>query len=143
VVSNWLLNNFVKERFMTLLLFFITVLAIPSATLRIIFALKAGNRPIASRTLSIISIWLSLYFILLLAFSLTSNERVLGLNRKKHFAGCYFDQHLSASVQEVISAKSIGNSSSPLNADGSFYIVTIKIETDAKRASFTILIVTM
>ena len=78
-----------------------------------------------------LSVWFTAYAILLLTASVFSQEKVLGLNEPKEFCGFYFDCHLRASVSGVRTAKEIGDA----KAQSLFYIVKVRISSDAKRES--------
>lgn len=79
--------------------------------------------------------WLAVYFCLLLMVSVKSPEKVLGLNEEKRFCGFYLDCHLSASVANVFKTKGLGKPGEQKTANGIFYIVTVKISSDAKGAT--------
>ena len=59
------------------------------------------------------------YLALLLAASLTSHEKVLGLNQEKDFCGFYLDCHLSLSVVNVAKTRVLS---------GVRYVVIIKFQ---------------
>jgi hypothetical protein len=77
------------------------------------------------------AVWLVFYTTTLLGVSLASHEKTLRLNETKAFCGFYLDCHMHASVSDVRTAKQIGDKT----AQGVFYIVTIKISSDARRAA--------
>src|SRR6185369_9329835 len=70
-------------------------------------------------------------------FSLVSSERELSLNEPKQFCGFYLDCHMHTAVTDVRKAKTIGNKT----AGGEFYIVTVKVFSDAKAATLGLLTV--
>jgi hypothetical protein len=78
-----------------------------------------------------VTTWFAGYMILLLVSSIFSEEKTLGLNEPKEFCGFYLDCHLHTSVSGVRRAKTIGDKT----ASGEFYVVTVKVFSDAKRAS--------
>ena len=82
-----------------------------------------------------VAIWLVFYTTTLLGVSLASSEKTLGLNEPKAFCGFYIDCHLHASVTDVRTAKQIGDKT----AQGIFYIVKVKIFSDARRAAIGLL----
>ena len=63
------------------------------------------------------------YLALLLAASLTSHEKVLGLNQEKDFCGFYLDCHLSLSVVNVAKTRVLS---------GVRYVVIIKFRNNAR-----------
>jgi hypothetical protein len=77
-----------------------------------------------------VTTWLVGYTILLLVGSVFSREKTLGWNEPKQFCGFYLDCHLHAGVSGVRRAKIIGDKT----ANGEFYIVTVKVSSDAERA---------
>ena len=78
-----------------------------------------------------VAIWFAFYFVMLLAFSLGSQERELGLNEPKEFCGFYLDCHMHTAVTVVRRVKTIGNKT----ADGEFYIAKVKVVSNAKQAT--------
>jgi hypothetical protein len=76
------------------------------------------------------AVWFVFYIALLLGVSLLSEEKTLGLNEPKEFCGFYLDCHIHASVSGVRKTKTIGD----MIAKGEFYIVRVKVFSDAKRA---------
>lgn len=73
--------------------------------------------------------WLAGYAILLFVGSFFSVEKTLALNEPKEFCGFYFDCHMHTAVTDVQKAKTIGDRT----ANGEFYIVKVKVFSDAKR----------
>lgn len=81
-------------------------------------------------------VWTLLYSGLLLGTSFSSREVVLGLNQDKHFCGFYLDCHLSVLVVRVVKTRTLGNPQQPLKtANGIYYIVTVKVASDARAAT--------
>ncbi len=78
-----------------------------------------------------VAVWLVFYTTMLLGVSLASREKTLRLNEPKAFCGFYLDCHMHASVSDVRTAKQIGDKT----AQGIFYIVKVKIFSDARRAA--------
>jgi len=78
-----------------------------------------------------VTTWLVGYIILLLVASIFSEEKTLGLNEPKEFCGFYLDCHMHTSVSGVRKTKTIGDKT----AKGEFYVVTVKVSSDAKRAA--------
>ena len=77
---------------------------------------------------------LSVYGAILLAVSLGSERRVLGLNEPKRFCGFYIDCHVMVSVTGVDETRALGNREGVVTPQGSFYLVTLTISSDARRA---------
>jgi len=74
--------------------------------------------------------WVFAYAFLLFCGSFFSVERTLGLNEPKEFCGFYFDCHLHTAISDVKKTKMLGSKT----ANGEFYIVKVKVSSDAKRA---------
>src|SRR5215203_4714955 len=79
---------------------------------------------------SAVAVWFVFYIAMLLGFSLLSEEKTLGLNEPKKFCGFYLDCHLHTTVSDLRKSKTIGDKT----AKGEFYIVKVKVFSDAKRA---------
>jgi len=70
----------------------------------------------------------SLYLGALLLFAFRSKENVLARGVEKHF--CELDCHLAYSIAESKQAKTLGNTTAPVSASGTFTVVTIKARFD-------------
>lgn len=81
--------------------------------------------------------WLTGYFILLFIGSIFSVERSLSFNEPKEFCGFYFDCHMHTAVTGVQRVKTIGDRT----ANGEFYIVKVKVFSDARRATLGLITV--
>jgi hypothetical protein len=81
-----------------------------------------------------VTIWFVFYTTMLLGVSLASREKTLRLNEPKAFCGFYLDCHLHASISDVRTTKQIGDKT----AQGIFYIVKVKIFSDARRAAINL-----
>ena len=75
-----------------------------------------------------VAVWFVFYAAMLFGFSFLSEEKVLALNEPKEYCGFYLDCHLHTSILQVRTAKQIGNQT----AQGTFYIVKVKVSSDAK-----------
>ena len=76
-----------------------------------------------------VTVWFVFYAIIFLISSIYSEERTLSLNEPKEFCGFYIDCHLHTSVSDVTKTKNFGGKT----ASGEFYIVKIKVLSDAKQ----------
>ena len=81
-----------------------------------------------------VMVWFMFYFAMLSGISAVSEEKNLGPNEPKRFCGFYLDCHMHAAVTSLRAAKSIGNKI----ANGEFYIVTVKVFSNAKAASLAL-----
>ena len=70
---------------------------------------------------------------LLLGFSSASKGRVLAVGEAKEYCGFYLDCHMHSEVTSVRTAKTIGD----LIAKGSFYIVGVRIFSNARNPDIT------
>lgn len=81
-----------------------------------------------------IAVWFGFYIALLLGSSLLSEEKTLGLAEPKQFCGFYLDCHIHTAVADVRRSKTYGGAA----ASGEFYIVKIKVFSDAKQAALNL-----
>lgn len=82
-------------------------------------------------------VWFAAYIFLFFCASFFSQEKALGLNEPKEFCGFYLDCHLHAAVTNVRTAKTLGDKT----ASGEFYIVKVKVFSDAKQSTLGLLTV--
>jgi hypothetical protein len=81
------------------------------------------------------TVWLVFYALIFLVSSIFSEEKTLAVNEPKEFCGFYLDCHLHAAVGDVKRTKTFGGKT----ANGEFYIVKIKVSSDAKRESLNLI----
>jgi hypothetical protein len=84
-----------------------------------------------------IAVWFAFYIAMLLGFSFFSTEKTLAIGEAKEYCGFYLDCHLHTAVTNVNRTKTIGNRT----ADGEFYLVTVKVFNNARRATLGLLTV--
>lgn len=101
----------------------------------LIYALLRGKSALLKPTFLTLALFAGAYLGVMLIFSWTSSDRVLLRGQEKHF--CEIDCHLAYSILDVRQTKSLGNPSNPLNAAGTFYVVTIKTRFDETTISST------
>ncbi len=77
-----------------------------------------------------VAAWFVFYTILLFGTSLLSKEKTLALYEPKAFCGFYLDCHMHTTVTNVRKTKTIGDKT----ANGEFYVVKVKVFSDAKQA---------
>ena len=116
---------------MGLLMMMATIGGLGLAFILLIIAVWAKQVWLSKFVSGAVAVWLVFYTTMLLGVSLASREKTLELNEAKAFCGFYLDCHLHASVSGVRTAKQIGDKT----AQGVFYIVKVKIFSDAKRAA--------
>lgn len=78
-----------------------------------------------------VAIWFAFYAVMLIGASIMSTEKTLPMGEAKEFCGFYLDCHMHATVTNVRRAKTLGNKT----AKGEFYIVRVKVFSDAKKAT--------
>jgi hypothetical protein len=78
-----------------------------------------------------VAVWYSFYAIAFLMSSVFSEEKTLARNEAKAYCGFYLDCHMHTTVADVRKTKTLGDKT----ANGEFYIVKVKVFSDAKRAS--------
>jgi hypothetical protein len=83
------------------------------------------------------AIWLIFYVAMLLGFSFTSTEKTLQTGEAKEYCGFYLDCHMHTAVTAVQKTKTLGNKT----ANGEFYIVSVKVFSNARRATLGLLTV--
>ena len=78
--------------------------------------------------------WAALYLVVLTGASLASQEKVLDLKERKAFCGFYLDCHLGVSVEEVQRVPHVGERAEQVQADGVFYLITVRVNNDGVQA---------
>lgn len=112
-----------------------TIGIIIAAFILLIIALITGKKWLRNIVIIGIPIWIGFYIALLLGFSLNSQETFLPNNRAKSFCGFYFGCHLKASVSGVRTVSQIGD----VKAQGTFYIVKVKISNDSENKTLALI----
>jgi len=84
-----------------------------------------------------VAVWFVFYAAMLIGFSIFSSEYVLAQNEPKEFCGFYIDCHMHTAVTGVRTAKTIGDRT----ANGEFYIVKMKVFSDAKETTLGLITV--
>lgn len=108
------------DLFLILAVFFIT-----ACLLGILFALAGRRWKLLSRLCLGLALFISFYAVLLIGFSLMSPQKVLAMHQMQ----CFDDW--CASVEQVVQRTTIG----PVHARGVYYLVTIRVTSQAKRIS--------
>ena len=115
---------------MGVLLMLLTIGGLFLAVLLMIVAGVTRQVWLAKFVFGAVGVWFGVYAVLLVTISLFSAEKTLSLNEPKAFCGFYLDCHIRAAVTDVRKTKTFGNKT----ADGEFYVVRVKIFSDARRA---------
>jgi hypothetical protein len=114
-----------------------TIGGLAFATVVLIISFLTGSRWLQNFVLGSVGIWLISYFLILLFVSLFSTEQTLAMGEAKQYCGFYLDCHLHTAVTNIRRAKTIGG----ITASGQFYVVRVKVFSDAKRATLGLLAV--
>ena len=116
---------------MGIVLMAVTIVGVGIAVILMAVAIYTRQRWLRNFVLGGVTVWFVFYFAMLVGFAITSEEKELALNEPKAFCGFYLDCHMHAAVTDVRKARSIGNKT----ANGEFYIVTVKVFSNAKKAT--------
>jgi hypothetical protein len=111
----------------------LTLLGLLAAGVATVLAIVKGRTSVARSVVLIAGAWIVAYATLLLVTSIASGERTLALGETKRFCGFYLDCHVGVAVERVDTASSIGEAGSEIRAGGTFYIVTLRVSSDARR----------
>jgi hypothetical protein len=122
---------------MGVLLMAMTIGGLIVAAILFIIALATHKTWLRSFVLGGVAVWFAFYLLMLFAFSLSSEEKDLRQNQPKEFCGFYLDCHMHTAVTDVRKTKTLGNKT----ANGEFYIVTVKVSSNAKQATLGLLTV--
>lgn len=116
---------------MGLLMMIATIGGLGLAVILLIVSLWTKSFWLTKFVLGAAAIWLVIYAIALIGVSFSSKEKILGLNEPKAFCGFYIDCHMRTAVTDVRKTKVIGDKI----AKGEFYIVRVKVFSDARRTA--------
>lgn len=116
---------------MGVLLMLMTICGLLVAAVLLVIAIYTGKNWLRNFVFGGVAVWFVFYIVMLLGFSLSSEEKLLGLNEPKEFCGFYFDCHMHTAVVDLRKTKTIGDKT----ANGEFYIVKVKVFSDAKQAT--------
>ncbi len=122
---------------MGVLLMLMTIGSLIAAGVLLIIAFATRKAWLKKFVLGSVAVWFGFYAVMLFGMSLTSEEKDLGRNEPKEFCGFYLDCHMHTAVTGVRTAKTLGDKT----ANGEFYIVKVKIFSDAKQAKLGLITV--
>lgn len=122
---------------MGVVMMLMTICGLISAAVLLVFAFATGKNWLRTFVLGGVTIWLTGYVILLFIGSFFSVERTLGLGESKEYCGFYLDCHMHTAVTEVRTVNTLGD----LTANGQFYIVKVKVFSNARAATLGLLTV--
>ena len=122
---------------MGVLLMLMTIGGLIAAGILLVIAWLNESTWLKKFVLGAIAVWFAFYFAMLLGFSMFSKEKTLTIGEAKEYCGFYLDCHMHTAVTNVRRTKTLGD----LWANGEFYIVTVKVFSDARRATLGLLAV--
>ena len=111
----------------------VTLFGVGAAGIVAFLAARRGHTHTAKSIAAVGMAWIAAYVALLLITSLVSSERTLALGETKRFCGFYLDCHLGVAVERVDTTSRIGEGSNAIQAGGTFYIITVRVSSDAQR----------
>jgi hypothetical protein len=111
----------------------LTLLGLLAAGIVLILAMVNGWTRIARSIVIVTGAWVATYATLLVVTSIASRERTLALGETKRFCGFYLDCHMGVAVERVDTTASIGEPGNEVRAGGTFYVVTLRVSSDARR----------
>lgn len=120
---------------MGVLLILMTIGGTLAAVALLVIAIWTKKAWLRNFVLGGVAVWYAFYLAMLFGTSLTSRETTLGLNEPKAFCGFYLDCHMHTAVTGVRKTKTIGDRT----ATGEFYVVDVKVFSDAVRARLNLL----
>jgi hypothetical protein len=120
-------------------LMLLTVVGLFGAVVLLIFGLCTKSFFLVKAIAGAVGIWLLIYFGMLLFNSCRSQERVLAFEQPKEFCGFYLDCHLHLQVDQVMKTKTLSGTGGSQTAEGMFYLVTVKVFNNARRAKLGLL----
>ena len=103
-----------------------------------VVAARRGRAETARRLAAGLSAVAVLYVGVAIGVSLASREVVLPHRETKHFCGFYIDCHLNVAVMDVNGTHAIGNGQSQRAAEGNFFLVTIRVGSDAETRTLSL-----
>ncbi len=119
---------------MGVLLLLLTIGGFFAVVILLIAASLTKKAWLAKFTLGGVAVWVVFYALMLIGFSLTSQEKVLAVGEAKEYCGFYLDCHMHTVVTGVRTAKTIGTAT----AKGTFYIAKVKVFSDAKNPAINL-----
>lgn len=115
---------------MGLLLLVLSILVAVGAFVLLLLAFAKRWRGLAIAVTAAAGLWLIAYSSALLVVSLSSEDVELGVGEAKSYCGAYLDCHMHTALEAVRKTKSIEGR----QAEGQFYVATVKVFSDAKKA---------
>jgi len=114
---------------MGVLLMLMTIGGLITAAILLIIAIATKRSWLKKFVFGGVAVWFAFYIAMLVGFSIFSTEKTLLLNEPKEYCGFYLDCHMHTAVTGVRRTKTIKD----VLAKGEFYIVKVKVFSNAKR----------
>ena len=111
----------------------ITILGTLVAAVAAVLAFRRARVGAARAIAMVAGAWMAAYGALLIVTSVASRERTLALGETKRFCGFYLDCHMGVAVERVDTMSMIGGPAREMRAGGTFYVVTLRVSSDARR----------
>src|SRR3954454_22541967 len=102
---------------MGVLLMLLSLGGVIAAVVLAVISLITKKRWLLKFTLIAAAVWFASYAVLLVGFSLASQEKDLGVNQAKEYCGFYLDCHMHTMVIGVRTSKTVSDQT----ANGTFY----------------------
>jgi hypothetical protein len=111
----------------------LTLLGLLAAGIAAGLATLRGRTHVTRSIVLVAGAWVAAYATLLIVTSIASGERTLALGETKRFCGFYLDCHMGVAVERVDTMSRIGEPDDELTAGGTFYVITLRVSSDARR----------
>src|SRR5688572_9988730 len=113
----------------------LTLIGLFAAGIAAVLATVRGRTRAARSIVLVAGAWVATYVTLLVVTSIASRERTLAIGETKRFCGFYLDCHMGVAVERVDTMSRIGESGDEVRAGGTFYVVTLRVSSDARRVA--------
>jgi hypothetical protein len=103
-----------------------------------VYAARQPDQRLSRLLMPALAAWVGLYVATVLIVSLTSREVILSRGKPKRFCGFYLDCHLSVAVFNASTTPTLGGAGGQKSERGVFYLLTVRVSNDARRATLTL-----
>jgi hypothetical protein len=116
----------------------LTLLGLLASGIVAVIAMARGRPRVAQYIALVVGAWVAAYGTVLIVTSVMSHERVLAVGETKRFCGFYLDCHMGVAVERVDTASSVGPPGDEMRAGGTFYLITMRVSSDARRVPLSL-----
>jgi hypothetical protein len=116
----------------------LTLLGLLASGIVAVIAMARGRPRVAQYIALVVGAWVAAYGAVLIVTSVMSRERVLAVGETKRFCGFYLDCHMGVAVERVDTASSVGPPGDEMRAGGTFYLITMRVSSDARRVPLSL-----